>query len=40
MKKNISFQDKKLAFVEERNYILKYDIEEIANKSLKRCVKK
>uniref|UniRef100_A0A336LMF2 CSON014312 protein n=1 Tax=Culicoides sonorensis TaxID=179676 RepID=A0A336LMF2_CULSO len=39
MRKNISFQDKKLSFVEERNYILKYDIQEIANKSLKRCVK-
>lgn len=40
MQKNIEFQDKKLSFVEERDYVLKHDVEKLAEKSLRRCVKK
>lgn len=40
MTKNVLVEDKKLSFVEERNYILKYDIGQIAKKSLAKCVRK
>lgn len=40
MTKNIIVEDKKLGFLEERNYVMKYNLQELEKKSLDRCVKK